>query len=445
MAVSTTLPHKFPSLFIFLRTGERVTCYAAGAMSRMQRARVAPAEPGADVFGVIFDAVPAFIWFKDCDNRILRINRPAAEAVGLPPEAIEGRLTSEIYPDEAERYYQDDLEVIRSGCAKLGFVEQLTNGAGEKRWVRTDKLPYRDAGGAVIGVIVFAVDITERVQAEAALRLARDGLERRVEERTAELADVVADLRSEISERRRAEERLREQQAQIAHLQRLRTVEGLAAQLAHEINQPLGAIVNFAGGLVRRLRDGDGDTAGLLQAAEQTRQQALRAAEIVRRLRDFVRKTERPRSACHLTPVVEDAGRLFDADLRRRGATLHVTAADELPLVEIDRTQIEQVIVNLLANALEAIDGSARREIRIGVAANASGGVEVRIDDTGVGLPSQDHERLFEPFVTTREEGLGMGLPISRSIVTAHGGRLWAEVSPYGGAAFIFTLPAAQS
>jgi PAS domain S-box-containing protein len=425
-----------------LRTRTATACYALGAMSSRQHTRPAPAQPGADVFSVIFDAVPALIWFKDCDNRIVRINQPAAAELGLSPEEIEGRPTSDFYPDEAERYYQDDLEVIRSGQAKLGFVEPLTNGAGEKRWVRTDKLPYLDASGAVVGVIVFCVDITERVHAEEALRQARDGLERRVGERTAELADVVADLRSEIGERRRAEEQLRVQQAQIAHLQRLRTVESLAAQLAHEINQPLGAIVNFANGLVRRLRSGAGDAEGLLRVGEEISQQALRAAEVVRRLRDFVRKAEQPRIPCQLAPVVQDATRLLDADLRRRAVTLHFDAAAELPLVGIDRTQIEQVIVNLMSNALDAIDGSTRREIRIALQRDAAGGVAVRVEDSGSGLPSGEYERVFEPFFTTKPEGLGMGLPISQSIVVAHGGRLWAERSPSGGAAFTFVLPA---
>jgi PAS domain S-box-containing protein len=430
-----------------LRIGGAAACYAACAMSVPQRQREVSAGEPTDVFSVIFDAVPAFIWFKDTENRIVRINRPAAEAVGLPAEAIEGRPTSDFYPAaEAERYYQDDLEVIRSGEPKLGFVEPLTTGTGERRWVRTDKLPYRDADGQVIGVIVFAVDITERVHAEEALRQARDGLERRVVERTAELADVVADLRGEIGERRRAEERLREQQAQIAHLQRLRTVESLAAQLAHEINQPLGAIVNFANGLVLRLRQRTGeDAAALLSAGEEISQQALRAAEVVRRLREFVRKTEQPRVACQLSPVVQDAGRLLDADLRRRGVSLHVEAPDELPIVDIDRTQIEQVVVNLLANAIDAIDGSARREIRVALRAADGGGVAVRVEDSGPGFGPGERERLFEPFFTTKPEGLGMGLPISRSIVDAHGGRLWAETAPNGGAAFVFVLPARPS
>jgi len=411
---------------------------------RFPRQRRRDADPSTDVLGVIFDSVPACIWFKDRDNRILRINRLAAEALGLPASAIEGRPTAEFYPQEAERYHRDDLEVIHSGVPKLGFVEPLTTGSGERRWMRTDKLPYRDAAGAVIGVIVFAVDITERVRAEDALRQARDGLERRVAERTAELADVVADLRAEIGERRRAEERLHEQHTHIAHLQRIGTIENLAAQLAHEINQPLGAIVNFADGLVRRLELGSDDAGELLRVGEEIRQQALRAAAVVRRLREFVRRGEQPRVRCDLTPVVHDASQLLDADVRRRGVVLRLDSAAALPPVEIDRTQIEQVVINLLGNALDALDGCARREIAVAVSSTADGDLAVRVADSGPGLPAGDAERLFEPFYTTKATGLGMGLPISRSIVAAHGGALWAESAAVGGAAFTFTLPAAR-
>ena len=404
------------------------------------------AEPHGVLPEVIFDAVPAFIWVKDRTNRVLRVNQLAADSIGLPREAIEGRSAYDLYPDEADQYFQDDLEVMTSGHAKLGIVELVTTGSGEKRWVRTDKIPYREASGEVVGVIVFAVDITERLQAEQALQQARAGLEQRVAERTRALADAVADLRAEVAERRRAEERLRDQQAQLVHLQRLHTVESLAAQLAHEINQPLAAIVNFANGLLLRLESGSMDADVVREAGEQISQQGLRAAAVVRRLRDFVRKDEPPRLCCALAPVVHFATQMLGTELRRGVVTLRLEVSPDVPLVRIDQTQIEQVMVNLLTNALEALDGSqtARREIIISVAAHKAGGAEVRVSDSGRGLPMADAPRLFEPFFTTRPDGLGLGLPISKSIVVAHGGDIWAEPSPGGGATFVFTLPAAQ-
>ncbi len=114
---------------------------------------------------VIFDSVPAYIWYKDTNNQIVRVNQPAADSMGLPVAAIEGRSTYELYPDEASKYHQDDLEVVRSGREKRGIIEPMQTASGEKRWVQTDKIPYRDERGDIVGVIVFAVDITERRRA----------------------------------------------------------------------------------------------------------------------------------------------------------------------------------------------------------------------------------------------------------------------------------------
>ncbi len=133
----------------------------------------------------IFDSVPAMIWYKDCDNRIVRANRPAATAAGLTPDAMEGRSVYELYPDEAAKYHGDDLEVIESGQAKRGIIEMLQASSGEKRWVRTDKVPYQDESGKIVGVVVFAVDITERQLAEEALELSARQLEHEVEVTTA--------------------------------------------------------------------------------------------------------------------------------------------------------------------------------------------------------------------------------------------------------------------
>jgi PAS domain S-box-containing protein len=148
------------------------------------------------------------IWHKDSENRILRLNHAAAQAMGLPAEAIEGRSVYELNPTEAEHYHQDDMEVITSEKPKLAIIEPLITASGEKRWLRTDKIPYRGEGGHITGVVVFATDITERVQAEEALRKAQEDLEKRVEERTAELVEASSRLETEVVEHRRAEKAL---------------------------------------------------------------------------------------------------------------------------------------------------------------------------------------------------------------------------------------------
>ncbi len=158
----------------------------------------------------IFHSVPAMIWFKDANNRILRANRLAAESIGRTVEEVEGKSTFELYPDEAAKYQQDDLDVIRSGKPKLGIVERYEIPGGEKRWIRTDKVPYRDASDNIVGVVVFAVDITEQKKAQEALQKAHDELELRVKARTAELTQANENLRREMDEREKVEERLQQ-------------------------------------------------------------------------------------------------------------------------------------------------------------------------------------------------------------------------------------------
>ena len=396
---------------------------------------------------VLLDSVPAFIWYKDCENRILRANRLAAESIGLSVEQVEGRSVYDLYPDEAAKYHHDDLEVIRSAEPKLGIVEFLTTASGEKRWVRTDKIPYRNDTGEIVGVIVFAVDISERVRAEEALQRAHDELERRVDERTAQLAATVEMLQTEMVERQRAEKRVRQQQAELAHVLRLRTVEGMAAQLAHEINQPLAAVVNFASGLTRRLSGPELDVAAAKRATDQISREALRAAEVVQRLRAFLRKDAPRRELCDARDVVREAANLIDDEARRAGVALHLDLDPHDATVEIDAIQVEQVVLNLLRNSLEAMDerSPGPHSIVVQTVATSDGGVEVRVRDNGPGLPVDDVQQLFEAFFTTKERSLGMGLSISQKIVEAQGGALWGVANREGGATFSFTLPPAHT
>ncbi len=391
----------------------------------------------------LIDSIPALIWYKDSHNRVLRLNVLAAKSMGKTVEELEGRSTFDLYPGEAAQYHQDDLEVIRSGEPKLGIVEPFTNASGERLWMRTDKIPYRNETGDVVGVIVVAVDVTERVRTDEALRRTQEELERRVDERTRQLAAAVQILNAETAERRRAEARVHEQQAELAHVLRLHTLEGLAANLAHEINQPLAAIVNFARGLERRLAAPAPDLAAARQVAGRIGGEALRAAEVVRRLRASVRKDAPNRQRCDLGALLRAAASLIATEASRADVALRFDLDPELPKIQVDRVQIEQVVLNLLQNAVDAVRGGgpAPHVVRVEAAATAGGGAEVRVCDDGPGLPPGGLAQLLEPFFTTKAEGLGMGLSISQRIVEAHGGALRAWTNPEGGATFAFTLP----
>jgi two-component system sensor histidine kinase TtrS len=324
----------------------------------------------------------------------------------------------------------------------LGIVELLQTSSGEKRWVRTDKIPYRDEQNEIVGVIVFAVDITDRKNAEQALQRAHDELELRVRERTAELASAVEDLRSEIAERKGAEEKVRRQQEQLAHVQRLRTIEGMASQLAHEINQPLAAIANFANGLAMRLRNGEVDRGAMIAAAAQIREQAMRAGEVIRRLRGFVRKEAARREYVDVNHLLQEAARLVETEAQHKGIAIRFRLDAEVPPIQVDHVQIEQVVVNLLRNGIDSIveaDDEAGELLVVTELLDQT--IRVAIRDTGTGLPAGAEEELFEPYFTTKPDGLGMGLSISRSIIESHGGSLWAEPNRVRGMTFLFLLP----
>jgi PAS domain S-box-containing protein len=246
----------------------------------------------------------------------------------------------------------------------------------------------------------------------------------------------------DITEHKRAEQQVREHQAELAHVLRVGTMGEMAAGLAHEINQPLGAIANYAQGSVRRLRDASIDGPGLLPIVEAIAAEALRAGEIIRRLRDLVRKDTAPQAAFDVGRLVRDSVRFVAGEAYAHGIAIRLELDPALPPVHGNAIQIEQVLLNLLLNAVEAVRAGGNGERRVVVVAAPVGGerVDVSVSDTGVGLPDPPVD-VFEPFYTTKSAGLGMGLSISRSIIEAHGGRLWATRNPTHGSTFHFTLP----
>jgi PAS domain S-box-containing protein len=255
----------------------------------------------------------------------------------------------------------------------------------------------------------------------------------------------VAIFGREITDLRRAEEEARQHQAELAHVLRRHTMGEMAASLAHEVNQPLGAIANYAQGCRNRLKSGRVEHEELLATVEEIAREALRAGEITRRVRELLRKEEPQHTTVDAAEIIRAAlGIIAGAARRERVALSSRIEATPLP-VDVDPIQIEQVVVNLLLNAIEATSDSATRavEIRAAAAALPDAVVEIAVSDTGVGIDPRLEQRIFEPFLTTKPSGLGMGLAISRSIVAAHGGRLWYTPNEGGGTTFHFTLPVA--
>jgi two-component system sensor histidine kinase DctS len=247
----------------------------------------------------------------------------------------------------------------------------------------------------------------------------------------------------DITERKRARELVRQQQEKLAATARLVTVGEMASTMAHELNQPLSAIASYTTGCLNLLESGGGPSAELEEALRKTGQQAQRAGRIIRRVHDFVRKREPTRTSVRINAVVEEAVGFADADARRRLVRVDVALGADGPELRGDPVLLQQVVLNLLRNAMDAMAGTApeARAIRVATAAGPDG-VTVSIADRGAGIPPEVREHLFQPFYTTKAEGMGMGLNICRSILELHGGRVWADPNPGGGTIFSFSIPA---
>lgn len=241
---------------------------------------------------------------------------------------------------------------------------------------------------------------------------------------------------------RERDTRLHELQADLIHVARLSELAQLASALAHELNQPLTAIMNYVQASRRVMEAGGGRASDRVYAMmDKAVDQVNRAGAIIRRLRAFVEKGETQPFEEDINQVVEEASALAFIGSGEKGVTIGLELGADLPPVLIDKVQIQQVILNLVRNSIEAMAKSKSRQVTITTSHAEAESVEVAICDTGPGLAEEVLDRLFEPFVTTRAEGMGIGLSISRSIVEAHGGRLGATPNPGGGTTFRFTLP----
>jgi two-component system sensor kinase FixL len=361
-------------------------------------------------FALAAQAANEGLWDWDLRTGVVYLSPRARELVGIPvtTNALEviKAWQQHTHPEDRERLFATYDAALTGGASHYEREYRVQLEDGGVRWLLSRSLFLRDAAGRAVRCVGALSDVTMRRQAEDAAR---------------------------------------QRQAELAHVLRVSTMGEMAAGLAHEINQPLAAIVNYARGGSRRLRAAGGDQAGLGEVLEEIAAEALRAGDILRRLREFVRKEPLRREPVDVNALVTDAVRLM-----RRGAMDASDAVDlellpTLPPVNADRLQLQQVVLNLMRNGLEAmqVGGDAGRlRIRTTLIGEA---VEVSVVDQGTGVPDSIRGRLFEPFFTTKQAGLGMGLSISRSIIDAHGGQLGCKSNSERGATFSFTVPLAAA
>jgi len=249
-------------------------------------------------------------------------------------------------------------------------------------------------------------------------------------------------LREQLTERRRAQDALREAQVELAHVTRVTTIGGLAAAIAHEINQPLAAVITNGDACLRWLAGTTPNLDEARQAVGRIIRDGNRASDVITKIRALLRKTGTEKERLDMNDVIREVVALAQSEVRRNGVALRAQLEGNIPPVLGDRVQLQQVVLNLIMNAIEAMSvvGDRARELIISTQSGEIDQVHVTVQDSGIGLDPQRMERIFDAFYTTKPEGMGMGLAISRSIVENHGGRLWAVPNDGPGATFQFTL-----
>jgi two-component system sensor kinase FixL len=246
----------------------------------------------------------------------------------------------------------------------------------------------------------------------------------------------------DLTESQESERRLQDVQGELVHVGRLTALGEMASALAHELNQPLTAAANFLKGSMVLVERDPIDRKRLTDMMGLSVEQILRGGQIIRRLREFVSRGEAERRIENLPKLLEEAGALAMVGAKEKGVRLRFAIGPKVELVLADKVQVQQVALNLIRNAIEAMQDAPKRELVVGATLADDDMVEVFVSDTGHGISDEAAEQLFQPFFTTKAEGMGVGLSISRTIVEAHGGRIWIEPNPGGGTIFRFTLPA---
>lgn len=368
----------------------------------------------------------------DLSGKIASWN-PAAEAMfGYRLEEVIGQFIFLLAVPGREDEMQLILDQISKGERIQHYETVRRHKDGRQVAISLTVSPIRGDSGHVVGASKIARDITDRQRAEAELRRLNETLEQRVVKRTAELKDV--------------NRKLQELQSELFHAARLSEVGQMAPTLAHELNQPLSAAANSVNAARRLLASGEPHKIEMApEVMDEAAAEILRAGQIIGRLRAFVVKGETERRVENVAQMVEQARTLALVGVEAAGVRSFFRFDPNVERVFADRVQIQQVLVNLMRNAIEAMTAGTRRELEVRTTLVNEHTIEIAIADSGPGLTEPVANHLFEPFVSTKPGGMGLGLSICRSIVEAHGGCLRSEPNPGGGTVFRFTLGAAPT
>lgn len=342
---------------------------------------------------------------RDLEGRIIYVNPAFCRITGFSAEELIGLKPPMPYwaPEEIDSTLSAHRKVLAGQAPSEGVEVRLQRKNGERFDALIYEAPLIDAEGRHTGWMGSVLDVTER---------------------------------------KRAEELARQQLEKLQFTARLVTMGEMASTMAHELNQPLSAIASYTTGCINRLDSGDLPRDELRDALGKLAAQAQRAGRVIRRVYDFVRRSEPKRAPCDINAIVDDAVGLIEADARKCGVRIVQELAPDLPLVLADRVMLEQVLLNLMRNGMDAMQATeATQRLLVISTALSEGSVLVGVADHGSGIPLEVAAHLFEPFYSTKPEGMGMGLNICRSIIEFHKGRMWVDANPGGGTLFRFTLP----
>jgi PAS domain S-box-containing protein len=350
----------------------------------------------------VINTIPAHVWSTLPDGSVDFINHRLLESTGLSTEALLGSgWQSIVHPDDRARYVSTWTSALAAG-EPVEIEARVWTAQRDYRWLLVRNVPLRDGLGAIIKWYGTGIDIEDR---------------------------------------KRAEEGLRKAQADLAHANRVTTMGELCASLAHEINQPISGAITNASTCLRRLDREQPDIEGARAAASLIIRDANRAAEIINRVRLFFRKGVVTKERVDVNEMIREMELLLHNEAAQHSVSVQTKLAADQPLIVADRIQLQQVLMNLMINgidAMKAVDGP--RQLTLGTQNDGNEQLLVSVEDTGIGLPPNQAGQIFNAFFTTKEYGTGMGLRISRTIIEAHGGRLWAMDNHPRGASFHFTL-----
>jgi PAS domain S-box-containing protein len=406
----TSIVHKFP---LFDTHG---TIYATGGVAtditERKRAEEARRQAEAELresearFRLVADSAPVMIWMSGTDKLCTYFNKPWLDFTGRSLDRELGNGWAEgVHPEDLRSCMLTYVQAF-DRREEFRMEYRLRRHDGEFRWVLDIGVPRFNQDGSFAGYIGSCIDVTEQ---------------------------------------KRAEEQLRQAQADLARITRMAAMGELAAAIAHEVNQPLGAVVTNGSASLRWLAGQPPNLEEAREAIERTVREANRASDVIGRIRALLQKAPPQMERLDVNTVIRDVLTLAGNELLRGGIAVQTELAPDIPTVLGDRVQLQQVLLNLILNAIEAMStiSDQPRELLI-TSAKQADGVLIQVHDSGVGVDPEQADRILEPFFTTKHRGIGMGLSISRSIVEGHGGRLWFTPGSFQGAVFQFTVPKAD-